>query len=170
MYHAMLVVGLCVAYVPLAYGFAWFFEDRRVTLDPWRTLSSIAAIALVATAANVVTLQVSDWQLANRILHTFGGGFAAYLVCVLAARDIGLSIGRLRFFIVATLIVTAIGVANEHVELALQSFAHLRFAASVSDTWLDLASNTAGIVLAAALFTQLVPRRIGTMVNAPGRE
>ena len=79
MYHAMLVVGLCVAYVPLAYGFAWFFEDRRVTLDPWRTLSSIAAIALVATAANVVTLQVSDWQLANRILHTFGGGFAAYL-------------------------------------------------------------------------------------------
>ncbi|HEY4523134.1 MAG TPA: hypothetical protein VJK73_02050, partial [Candidatus Paceibacterota bacterium] len=86
------------------------------------------------------------------------------------ARDIGLSIGRLRFLVVATLIVTTIGVANEHVELALQSFAHLRFAASVSDTWLDLASNTAGIVLAAALFTQLVPRRIGTMVNAPGRE
>lgn len=167
MYHALLVLGLCAAYPALAYGFAWFFEGRCAKLDPWRAASSITIIAIVATAANLVSLQVPDWQLANRVLHTFAGGFATYLVCALAARDIGLSIGRLRFFITATVVATTVGVANEHVELVLQSFAHLRFAATISDTWLDLASNTAGIILATALFTPLAPRRAGGTVNAP---
>src|SRR3989344_7376328 len=99
MYHAILAAGLCFAYIGLAYGFAGFFERRSARLDPWRAARSVAIIALVAIAANLASLQVADWQLANRVLHLFGGGFATYLACVLAARDAGLAIGRARFFI-----------------------------------------------------------------------
>ena len=155
MYHILLALGLCLAYGLFAYGFAWFFGAGPVRLSR----RSVVYIALVAVAGDFVSTLIPDWQLANRVLHILAGGFAGYLACVLAARDASLAIGRARFAIVAALLVTALGVANEHLELALQSFAHLRFAATVSDTWLDLASNTVGIALGALALTWLVPTR-----------
>lgn len=154
MYHALLILGLCLAYVLLAYGLAWYFGTGVPVRLSWRAAAAIALMAIVGDAASTV---VPDWQLANRALHVFGGALPAYLACILAARAAGLTIGRARIVLAAALMVTALGVANEHVELVLQQFWHLRFAAGPLDTWLDLASNTAGIVLGALLLLPFTP-------------
>lgn len=154
MYHALLVLGLCAIYVLLAHGFAWYFATGVPVRLSWRYAATIAAVAILADA---VSATVPDWQLANRVLHLFGGGLVAYLACILAARDAGLAIGRGRVAIAAALIVAALGVANEHVEFALQHYAHFRFAAGPLDTWFDLASNTAGIALGVLLLWPLTP-------------
>jgi hypothetical protein len=154
MYHAILVLGLCLTYVLLAHGLAWFFKAGPVRLS-W---GSATAIALVAIASDALGASIADWQIANRVLHIFGGGFASYLAVVLAARAAGVAIGRARLVVVATLVVIALGVGNELVELALQRYAHFRFAAGPFDTWLDLASNTVGIALGALLLAPLVPK------------
>lgn len=159
MYHLALAAGLCLAYVALAYAFAWFFAGARARLTAAQVLRAIVPIAFVVVTADAVSIAIVDWQLSNRVLHIFGGGFAGFLTCALAARDAGLSIGRLRLIAIAALIVTFMGVANELLEFALQQYAHFRFAAGPLDTWFDLASNTVGIALGAALFTWLVPRR-----------
>lgn len=156
MYHALLVLGLCLAYALLAYCFAWFFEAGRPVRLSWGAAGAIALFAILSDAGSAT---IRDWQLANRALHVFGGGFAAYLACVFAARAAGLTIGRARFFVVAALVVTALGVGNELVELVLQRYFGLTFAAGPLDTWLDLASNTVGIALAALILAPFVPAR-----------
>ena len=162
MYHTLLVLGLCLAYVLLAHGFAWFFKTGPVRLS-WR---SATIIALVAIASDALGASVTDWQIANRVLHIFGGGFTAYLAALFAARAAGLAIGRARLIVVIAFVVTALGVGNELVELALQRYAHFRFAVGPLDTWFDLTSNTVGIALGALLLTPFVlPRR----EDAPGR-
>lgn len=159
MYHVLLALALALAYLALAESFSWFFEGRRATLAPRAAIRSILLILLVSFAADFASFSISDWQLANRVLHVFGGGFAGCLVAALAARDMGLAIGRVRFAILAALIVTALGMGNELVEFALQRYAHFRFAAGPLDTWFDLASNVAGIALGVLSFAWLVPRR-----------
>jgi hypothetical protein len=159
MYHLVLAAGLGAAYIALAYGFAWFFAGRRAALRARRVIPAVALIVCAVIVADAASLAVEDWQLANRVLHIFGGGFAGYLACALAARDAQLAIGRTRFVIAAACVVTSLGVGNELVELALQRYAHFRFAAGPLDTWFDLASNLAGIAIGAVLVTWLVPRR-----------
>jgi hypothetical protein len=159
MYHLALAAGLCVVYAALVYGFAWFFAGPRPRLSAGRALRAMVPIALVVIVADMVSLSIDDWELANRVLHVFGGGVAGYLACAFAARDAGLAIGRPRFVMAALLLVTLMGVGNELVEFALQRFASLRFAAGPLDTWFDLASNMVGVAIGAALFTPLVPRR-----------
>ncbi|MDE1944387.1 MAG: hypothetical protein KGI78_04430 [Patescibacteria group bacterium] len=166
MYHALLVLGLCLAYVCLAYGFAWFFETGRPVRLSWRAAGAVAAVAI---AADAFSATIPDWQLANRALHVFGGGFVAYLACVLAARAAGLAIGRARFLALAALAVTALGVGNELLELVLQRYFSLTFAAGPLDTWLDLASNTVGIALGALLLLPLVPARAFTQDSMHAR-
>jgi len=168
MYLAALVTGLCLSYVVLSYGLPWFFEGRRARLSP-NALRSILVIALSASIAFFVSFQIEDIQLANRALHMLGGGFVAFLACVLAARDTGLTIGRLRFFIVATLLVTFMGVANELVEFVLDTYTSLLFSSSRIDTWLDLASNVLGILIAAVCLLSFVPASSGFRQGEPRR-
>ena len=158
MYLAALAGLLCLSYVALSYGLPWFFEGGRARLGPpaWRSLLTIALFAL---GAFLVSFHIHDKQLANRFLHVFGGGVAGFLVCFLAARDSALLIGRARFFIVAALVVTAMGVGNELLEFFLQEYTPLLFSSTPIDTWLDLASNTVGIALAALILTPLIPRQ-----------
>ena len=153
MYHALLVVGLCVAYAIFAYFFAWFFKAGPVRLS----MRSAVLVALAAVIGNALSTTVPDWQLANRVLHIFAGGVPAYLACILAARDAGVAAGRVRVILASALLVTALGAANEHVELALQYYWQVRFAAGPLDTWFDLVSNTTGLVLAAIALWPFTP-------------
>lgn len=59
------------------------------------------------------------------------------------------------------LIGTALGVANELFEFLLQSTTHLVFSPTVTDTWLDLLSNTIGIGVAVSIFSAFIktPRK-----------
>ncbi len=57
-------------------------------------------------------------ELSNRVLHVFGGGFLAFLICFLAALDSRVRIRRFQFFLFSFLIVIALGVANEILLLA----------------------------------------------------
>lgn len=156
MYHVAIVLGLCLAYVLLAYGLAWFFEMPGPVRLSWRAAALIAAVAIAADAGSSM---IRDWQLANRALHIFGGGFVGYLACVLAVRAAGLALGRARVALLCALLVTALGVGNELLELVLQRYFALTFAAGPLDTWLDLASNTIGIALAMLILAPLAPRR-----------
>ena len=158
MYLIALGVGLCLSYILLSYGLPWFFEGRRGRLGE-AAARSVVVIAFVAFAAFFVSFQISDEQLANRMLHALGGGFVGFLVCILATRDNHLGIGRTRVFIASMLIVTGMGVANELIEFFLDTYTSLLFSASRTDTWFDLASNLTGALIAAPLFLPLVPRR-----------
>ncbi len=164
MYLAALAASLCLSYFALSYGLTWFFSGERARMSPqaWRSVALIAAFAI---GAFLLSFHIHDKQLANRFLHTFGGGVAGFLVCYLVARDSALALGRARFFIVAAAVVTAMGVGNELMEFFLQTYTPLLFSSTPVDTWLDLASNTVGILLAAALFTPLIPRGSGSALQ-----
>ncbi len=158
MYLIALGLGLCVSYAGLVSVLPWLLEGRPLRL-PRVAARSLIVIVFAAFAAFFVSFQIGDEQWANRFLHVFGGGFVGFLVCVLAARDSGLGIGRTRFFVAAALMVTCMGVANELVEFFLDTYTSLLFSASRIDTWLDLASNAIGVCIAAPFFLPLAPRR-----------
>ena len=100
-----------------------------------------------------VTYNIPNEFWANRFLHAFGGGFLLYMICYSVMKDHQLTIDHFRFFVFSFLVVTSLGVANEMMELFLQTTTHLVFADSVTDTWLDLLSNIVGITLGAVLLS-----------------
>lgn len=146
MYLAFLFVALSLAYFPVAWLLTIFFENRRPVFAVREALRSIGMIAVVAATAIGASMIIPDLELGNRILHALGGGFLVVFICARAARDMHLHIRPLQFVIFATLVATALGVGNELAEFALQYSGLRVFARSVDDTWLDLASNTVGII------------------------
>lgn len=152
-YLMFLAFALCAAYCGLFFLFPVFFGQPIARL-PRRSLSSMALVLLLYALVLLVMIATPNVALGNRIIHMFGGGFLAFLVCVLAARDAGVAPGKFQFFVFSVLLVTALGVGNEIAEFVLQNYvlkAHL-FANSINDTWLDLVSNTLGALVAGALF------------------
>jgi glycopeptide antibiotics resistance protein len=91
----------------------------------------------------------------------FGGGFLSLLICFLATRNSKTSLSKFQFFIISSLIVSTMGVANEIIEFLLQNYTNLdfTFAQTINDTWLDLISNTIGALLGAILLTPFVRSR-----------
>ena len=158
MYLLFLLCAMCSAYFGLTYLYWGFFEGRLPPAFRRRSLYSILGISIcmLAVFTGVYLMPSMDIGIGNRILHAFGGGFLAYLVCFLIVRDSGLRISRFRFFIFTFLVVTALGVANEMLEFLLQSTTGLIFSPTPTDTWLDLASNLVGTLLAAAPLTYFV--------------
>src|SRR4051812_24709864 len=113
MYHFALALGLSLSYLAFYYGFPWLFGAPRPPLGE-RNWHSALIIGVFALGSLWISLHIHhDRQLANRVLHVLGGGAAGFLACFLAARDAGLALGRLRFFVFAALVVTALGVGNE---------------------------------------------------------
>jgi hypothetical protein len=100
-----------------------------------------------------VSFRVTDWELGNRLLHIFGGGFLSFLICFFAVKDSELSISSFQFFSFSFLLVITLGVGNEILEFFLQNYAHFSFAQNVNDTWLDLISNAFGAIIAMACLT-----------------
>jgi len=89
----------------------------------------------------------------NRFLHTFGGGFLAYLTCYLATKDSKVHIRRAQFFVLSFLVVIALGNVNEVFEFILHNTTNIVFAETINDTWLDLCCNIIGALVAALIFT-----------------
>ena len=75
----------------------------------------------------------------------------AMLVCYRAMKDAHLKISRFQFVALSLLLATAMGVANELMEFSIQTTAGIIFAPNTMDTWLDLTSNTVGMVVAGTI-------------------
>jgi hypothetical protein len=148
---------LCVAYILFLQVFNYFFAHKTVPI-PYKAVSSITLIFFLSLIGYAIAFKIHDIELANRIMHGFGGGFLAFLVCYLAVRDSELKISRFQFFVFSFLLVTAMGVANEILECILQQYGGLRSATSVTDTWYDLISNTVGILIAAAFLVPFISK------------
>ncbi len=159
MYVFFVAFGLSIMYFVLSYCLAQFFELERPRFLFAQTARSLLLIFLVACAVFVAMSVVDDRQIANRIEHAFGGGFLAFLVCYLVARDMGRPITRFQFFVLSFLVVTALGVANEILEFFAQNYWGFYVAKTVNDTWLDLISNTIGAFIGAAVFVPMLSTR-----------
>ena len=146
----VITIGLCITYFALIYTLGYFFENRFPKI-PKRAPLSVALIFIMSMASYQIAFAFSNPDLSNRVLHGLGGGFVAFLVCFLAARDIGLKINRFQFFFISFLLVAFLGVANEILECILQVSFNLQFAPSIRDTWYDLISNTIGTLTAALI-------------------
>lgn len=152
LYLMVITAGLCAAYVALIFFFPFFFQIKSSKVSKRSIVRSLFALILLSIAGYAVAFSIPDLELGNRVLHGFGGGFMAFFACFLAAKDSRLPIDRVRFFILCALIVTALGVANELAELFLERCCGLPLPETLDDTWLDLMSNTVGLLLASACF------------------
>ncbi len=157
MYFLALIIGYALFYFAAYFLYPYFFEGRAVKPTD-RSWISIVVIVLAFFAAYSASAVIQDLQLRNRVLHAFGGGFLASLICWLAVRDSRLRIGRFRFFVFTFLLVMTLGVANEIAEYFLQGRTGMVFATDVNDTWLDLLSNAVGALLGWACLTPFVAR------------
>jgi len=141
--------AVCLSYLPLAYLGTYCFSRP---LPPGRAArrSLLYAALIYGAVALFVWLLPSLWW-GNRIQHAFGGGFLAYFICYRIALDLALPVDRYTFFIIAVLIVTTLGVGNELMEFVVQTTTGHIFSPDATDTWLDLASNTIGLLLASLI-------------------
>lgn len=155
----MYLLGLsfvyCIAYLILLFGIPFFFDSSFPRVHR-NSIASIAYIFAFYFVVLVLSSSISDPELANRILHTLGGGSLVVLICFLATRDSGQRISKFQFFVIGICIATLFGVANEMFEFVLQNNFGLMFANSINDTWLDLISNTTGVLLATACLTPFI--------------
>lgn len=158
MYLFSVTLSLCLAYFILYFFLPKFFNIKLQKIEI-HSLFSVAIIFIVSLVGYFIYFLIPDAELSNRFLHGFGGGFMAFLVCFLVVRDLKMPINKFQFAVISILIVTALGVANELLEFFLQVFAGFTFAPDVNDTWLDLLSNTVGIIIAAFAFTPLVNKK-----------
>lgn len=158
-YLFTITFGLCVSYLILFFLFPYFFEGVRGAKLSYKSLLSIVIICLVSFVSCYVALSIDDREIGNRLLHIFGGGFTAFLVCFLAAKDSGIRLRKFQFFLFSFLIVIALGVLNEVVEFLLQYYFDIISAKTAIDTWLDLNSNIVGILIASICFVPFISRK-----------
>lgn len=144
--------GMCVAYGAVIFLLTHFFGKpmHMFVKENVRSLFYIAGASLVI---NTISFLIKDPDFSNRILHMMGGGFMGFFVCVRAVKDSTLSISRFQFLTLSMLLVTAMGVGNEILEFFLQNYFYLISSQNPFDTWLDLISNTLGIITGALVFT-----------------
>ena len=155
MYLILVALGFCFVYVALLFLYALFFKSALPTMR-LRFAYSAAWILALYTAVSLFAGTIEDLELSNRILHIFGGGFLAYFVCFLVAKDLTLQVSRFHFIVFSLLVVSALGVANEIIEYFLQNYTSLSFATSANDTWLDLMSNSIGAFIGTVLLTPFI--------------
>ena len=146
LYLIFITLALCAAYFILLKFLPRFFA-QEITRSRRNFLFPLLFILIFSAVAYAVSYALPDPEIGNRVLH-ISGGFAGFLTCFFATRDSGVRINKFQFFVCSALIVLALGVANELLEFFLQEYVGIISAATVTDTWLDLASNTIGIILA----------------------
>jgi drug/metabolite transporter superfamily protein YnfA len=156
MIHLLTItLGLCLCYFALFFALPLFFEKEIVKISK-KSVISISAIILFSLFVYYLNSVILDSEIANRVLHAFGGGFLAFMVCFLVVKDGRFPITKFQFIIFTVLFVTALGVANEIIEFFLQNYAGMVMANSINDTWLDLVSNLFGVIIAGIVFTPFV--------------
>jgi len=146
MYFVALTVALSLSYFILHILFNLFFQGEFVAI-PARAPRSVLYIAILSVIAYAISFSISNVELSNRVLHAFGGGFVSFFVCYRVVNDAKTPITKFQFFIFSALVVIAMGVANEILEFFLQNYSHFVFSRNPNDTWLDLISNTIGVLI-----------------------
>jgi hypothetical protein len=101
------------------------------------------------------TGNMKNGEIANRLLHSIGGGVLAFFIYYFAMTDSNTKVKALQFFTLGVLIVSALGVVNELFELFAATYFHMEFSTNRLDTWLDLLSNTVGLTASGAFLTLL---------------
>lgn len=152
MYLAAVTLALCASYFVILEIYALFFNGAWMK-PPASCVRSVGAIFVLVLAGYAVALVIPDLELGNRFLHSVVGGLLTFMICFLAVRDGGFRITRFQFVVMSALIVTALGVLNEHLEFFLQTYVRVLFYSNPNDTWLDLISNSLGIIAGAIIFT-----------------
>jgi len=148
-YLTFINLALCVCYFLFIFLFSKFFEQKEKTkIYSKRTLFSLLLITVLSWVIYFISYSFSNLEMGNRFLHALGGGFMSVVVCYLAVRNNKFSLTRFQFFVFSFMLVSTMGVANELLEFFLQSYFHLPAASTITDTWLDLLSNTVGILIA----------------------
>ena len=154
-YLVFVTAGLCAAYLLVFFAAPPFF-GIPVKRGARPSLYSLIAIVLLSAAAYALAYSVADPWWSNRVLHILGGGVVGSFTVYRAARDAKLALGVFRSFAFIVMLVTTLGVCNELTELVLQTQFGFISSTTPTDTWLDLASNTVGILLASAVFAPLL--------------
>lgn len=157
-YLSAITILLCISYFVLAYLFTTFFPKDTTHL-PRPPFFSLMIIIFTSIIAFWISFIIPDPALGNRFLHAIGGGFMGFLTCFLVVRDKAYTITQFQFLVFSFLLVTALGVANEILEYVLQIFFGFISNKSLYDTWLDLISNTIGILVAATCFVPFVNKK-----------
>ncbi len=152
MYLILVAFGFCAVYAFLLFLYSLFFKNAMPVFRPRFGFSVVTILAVYGAVAFTVG-SLEDLELGNRILHVFGGGFLAFLVCFLVVKDLHLEISRFRFVVFSFLVVLGLGVGNEILEYFLQNYTSLSFATSANDTWMDLMSNVIGAVIGTICLT-----------------
>jgi hypothetical protein len=151
-YLFLLTVAISFSYFPIRWLLHYFFDFKQPALGN-RWIISCLEIAIFSLFVYFVSYSISNEDLGNRIIHAFGGGFLAYMVSFLAAKDSGLILPKAKFFIFTFMLVMTLGIGNEVVEFFLQNNFGFTAAPTINDTWLDLMSNITGTLIAAVCFT-----------------
>lgn len=155
--YLLVAFGMCVAYFILYYLFPYFFTSKIRPIHQ-TSLYSIGYILIVYAVVYFVSISIEDIEFANRILHTFGGGFLSFMICFFVVKDTRLSLSRFQFFIFSFLVAVGLGVVNEIIEFFLQNYLHMVMATSISDTWFDLISNCVGVLIAVPCFVPFIKK------------
>jgi|SRR5581483_9008416 len=157
-YLYIISVGMGVSYLLLYFLFPLLFTNKLISLK-LKSLYSIIYVVVFSLTVNFISNSIADQWFGDRILHIFGGGVTAFLVCFLVVRDSKLKINKFQFLVISLLTVTSLGVVNELIEFFLQMLTHIIFAPTITDTWLDLLSNTIGAIIGAACFAPFINNR-----------
>lgn len=158
LYLSLLTMLFAATYVVLFFFFPKFFAQPAQKLQR-KSIHSIISIIAIGILVFFISYAIPDPALGNRFLHAIGGGFLAMLICFLAAWDSRVSLSRFQLISISFLISTFLGVGNEIAEFALQSITGFPFTDSLTDTWLDLLSNTVGALLASVSLLPLIKNR-----------
>lgn len=155
MYPLLYAVSYSALYVLLP-----LLQDRPVPRPGWASVISVIGIAVFIESVFILTSQMTDRELGNRLLHIMGGGVLGFMLYARVVSDTRIPFNRLQFFVYGVLIVSTLGVLNEHLEFFLQATGTRVFMWSITDTWLDLASNSLGTVLVGLPLTFVHQSRI----------
>lgn len=159
MYVLVITLGLCSSYLLFYWGITFFLENRLPKVTS-KSIVSLGVIVVLSILANLLASSIDDIEFSNRIEHAVGGGVMAGLVCFLAIKDSAVSMRKFQFVVLSILLATALGVMNEILEFFLQNYFGFISADNINDTWLDLVSNTVGILFATLTFTPFVNKKI----------
>jgi len=154
-YLLTITLGLCSCYFALFLILPLLFQKEIGKINK-RSFFSVFIIVGLSLFVYYLNFIIPDFEIANRVLHAFGGGFLASLVCFLVVKDGKFSITKFQFFIFTLLLVTFLGVMNEIAEFFLQNYTSMIMAKNINDTWLDLISNLFGITIAGVSFIPFI--------------
>lgn len=156
-YLFSITLVFCFAYFFLYQLFSYFFENKFKKYS-FKALLSLILIILISVVVHLISFNIENGELANRIKHIFAGGFLTFLTCFLIVRDSKIYIGKFQFFIFSFFIVMTLGVANEIVEYLLQNYSVFFFTDDINDTWLDLISNVLGVIIGGVTLVPFLPK------------